>query len=249
MRLAHPLAPALLRGLVCAGALLASAGAIAQNVAAQPAPSAMPRQDHAVLRQTVQQFLAVQTAGLPGKVTITPGPIDARLNLPACAAPEAFLPNGGRAWGRTTVGLRCSVPAPWTIYVAATVHVEGEYIAAAVPLAQGQSIGPSDVATLHGDLTSLPPGVITDPGQAVGQVAARSFAVGMPLRQDGLRTQQAVQSGQQVRLVSAGPGFQVTTEGRALGNGNAGQVVQARTPNGQVVSGIARLGGIVEVAY
>lgn len=202
-----------------------------------------------MLRQTVERFLVTQTAGLPGQVSVVAGPIDQRLSLPACAAPEAFLPNGGRAWGRTTVGLRCNVPAPWTIYVAATVHVEGDYIAAAVPLAQGQSIGSNDVAKMKGDLTSLPPGVITDSAQAIGQIAARSVNVGMPLRQDGLRTQQAVQSGQQVRLVSSGPGFKVATEGRAMANGNDGQLVQARTPAGQVVSGVARLGGIVEVAY
>jgi flagella basal body P-ring formation protein FlgA len=118
-----------------------------------------------------------------------------------------------------------------------------------VPLAQGQSIGSNDVAKMKGDLTSLPPGVITDSAQAIGQIAARSVNVGMPLRQDGLRTQQAVQSGQQVRLVSSGPGFKVATEGRAMANGNDGQLVQARTPAGQVVSGVARLGGIVEVAY
>jgi flagella basal body P-ring formation protein FlgA len=220
--------------------------ALAQNM---PPAVGMPRQDHAVLRQTVEQFLITQTTGLPGAVSVVPGPIDPRLSLPACAAPEAFLPNGGRAWGRTTVGLRCNAPTPWTIYVAATVHVEGEYIAAAVPLAQGQSIGPNDVAKMKGDLSAMPPGVITDTAQAIGQIAARSVNVGMPLRQDGLRTQQAVQNGQQVRLLASGPGFKVATEGRAMGNGNDGQIIQARTPTGQIVSGVARLGGIIEVAY
>ncbi len=221
--------------------LLPALAAYAQSPAA--------RQDHAVLRQTIEQFLKMQAAGLPGQVSIAVGPIDSRLSLAECAAPEAFLPNGSRAWGKTTVGVRCTVPAPWTVYVAATVRVQGSYIAAAAPLAQGQSIGPNDIASVKGDLAALPAGVITDASQAVGYTLSRSVPLGAPLRQDGLRSRQAVSQGQMVRLVSTGPGFSVSTEGRAMSNAGEGQSAQARTPNGQVVSGIAKMGGIVEVSY
>jgi flagella basal body P-ring formation protein FlgA len=129
------------------------------------------------------------------------------------------------------------------------VQVQGEYLAAAVPLAQGQTIGPNDVARVSGDLTALPPGIVTEQSQAVGHTVARSVAVGAPLRQDALRSQQAVAQGQVVRLVSSGPGFKVTADGRALANGSDGQVVQVKTQNGQVVSGVARAGGTVEVTF
>jgi flagella basal body P-ring formation protein FlgA len=216
---------------------------------AVPAQEAVARQDHVVLRKTVEQFLQTQSAGLPGKATITVGSIDLRLSLPGCAAPEAFLPPGGRAWGKTTVGVRCTVPAPWKIYIAATVRVQGDYIAAAAPLAQGQSIGPNDITKVKGDLTSLPAGVITDPSQAVGRTLSISLPPGAPLRQDALRNQQAIQQGQTVRVVSSGPGFSVSSEARALNNANDGQITQARTGNGQIVRGVARMGGVVEVTY
>lgn len=208
-----------------------------------------PRQEHAALRQTAEDFLHVQASGLPGQVSIAVGAIDRRLNLPACTAPEAFLPSGSRAWGKTTVGVRCTAPSPWTVYISATVRVQGDYIAAAAPLSQGQSIGPHDITTLKGDLTTLPAGVVTDPSQAVGRTLSISLALGAPLRQDALRSQQVIQQGQVVRLVSTGPGFRVSSEGRALNNANEGQIAQARTPGGQVVSGVAKMGGIVEVAY
>lgn len=207
------------------------------------------RQDHSVLRQVVSQFLAVQASGLPGEITVTVGTIDPRLNLATCTALEPFLPNGSRAWGKTSVGVRCSAPSPWTVYIPATVRVQGEYLAASTALAQGQVIRPSDIAKVHGDLVTLPPGVITEQSQAVGYTVARSVAVGAPLRHDALRSQQAVAQGQVVRLVSSGPGFKVTADGRALGNGSDGQIIQVKTPNGQVISGMARLGGIVEVAF
>lgn len=217
------------------------------NAAAGQAPVA--RQDHTVLRQTIEQFLGVQASGLPGTISISVGSIDSRLNLPACPVPEAFLPNGSRAWGKTTVGVRCTVPQPWTVYVAATVRVHGEYIAAAVPLAPGRSIEETDIATVQGDLTALPPGVITDASQAVGHTLSRSLMPGMPLQQNALRSQQAVKQGQTVRLVSGGPGFSVTGEGRAMSSAGEGQIAQVRTPSGQMVSGIAKSGGIVEVRF
>ena len=225
--------------------------AFALSAAAAPslAQSAPAKQDHGVLRQTVTQFLTVQAGGLPGQINVTVGALDPRLNLAACAAPDPFLPNGARAWGKTTVGVRCTAPSPWTVYIPAMVQVQGDYLAAAVPLAQGQVIGPTDVARVRGDLTTLPPGILTESSQAVGYTVARTVAVGAPLRQDALRSQQAVASGQMVRLVSSGPGFKVTSDGRALANGSDGQTIQVRAPNGQVVSGVARLGGLVEVAY
>lgn len=220
--------------------------ALAATCFAQSAPA---KQDHGVLRQTVTQFLTMQAGGLPGQISVTVGAIDPRLNLAACAAPEAFLPNGSRAWGKTSVGVRCTAPSPWTVYIPAMVQVQGEYLAAAVPLAQGQTIGPNDIAKVRGDLAALPPGIVTESSQAVGYTVVRTVAVGAPLRQDALRSQQAVANGQTVRLVSTGPGFKVTSDGRALANGSDGQTVQVRAPNGQVVSGVARLGGLVEVAY
>jgi flagella basal body P-ring formation protein FlgA len=58
-----------------------------------------------------------------------------------------------------------------------------------------------------------------------------------------------VQQGQNVKTVSNGPGFSVSSEGKALSNAVAGQLVQVRTNSGETVSGIARPGGIVEVPH
>lgn len=219
---------------------------LAQSTLAQ---EKIVRQETAALRQTVEQFLKVQSAGLPGTVSITVGAVDPRLNLAACPAPEAFLPANARVWGKTTVGVRCSAPATWTVYIPATVRVQGDYIAAAAPLVQGQSITATNITRQKGDLTTLPAGVITDESQAVGRTLTISLTAGTPLRQDTLRNQQAVQQGQVIRLITNGPGFKVSTEGRALNNAYEGQVTQARAANGQIVSGVAKMGGIVEVTY
>ena len=215
--------------------------------AAQQAPAG--KQDPVAVRQVVEHFLRTQTAGLPGQVNISVNNLDPRSNLASCAAPEAFLPGGSRAWGKTTVGVRCAVPVNWTIYISATVQVIGEYLTAATPLTQGQLVGPKDVVKARGDLSLLPPAILTDVSQAVGRTVAMPIAAGAPLRQDVLRSQHAVLQGQTVKLISSGPGFRVSAEGRALNNASEGQVIQARIASGQVITGVAKMGGVIEVTY
>jgi flagella basal body P-ring formation protein FlgA len=222
-------------------ASLACAPALAQQTPA--------RQDPARLRAAVEQFLATQTAGLPGQVTVKVGAIDPRISLAACPAPEAFLQPGARAWGKTTVGVRCPAPTAWTVFIQAQVSVQADYVAAAVPLAQGQPVELGQLVLMKGDIAAMPNGIITDTAQAIGRTPTVSLAAGTPLRLDTLKSKPVVQQGQSVRLVSNGNGFSVSAEAKAIGTVGEGQVVQVRTPSGSVVSGTARAGGLVEVAF
>lgn len=215
---------------------------------ALPLPAAA-RQDPAQVKRVVEEFLRVQTKGLPGQASFSVGTIDPNNNLAPCPALEPFLPAGARAWGRTNLGVRCQTEAGWTIYVPVQVKVIGEYFVTAKPLARGQVVGSADLMKRSGDLAELPAGVVTEPAQAVGRTLTASVQSGQILRSDLLRAQFSVQQGQSVKVVSKGAGFQVATEGRALNNASDGQVVQVRTGSGQTVSGIARPGGIVEIAY
>ena len=207
------------------------------------------RQVPASILQSVEQFLQTQTAGLPGQVKISMGKLDSRLNLAACDALEPFLPTGSRIWGKTTVGVRCASPTNWTIYLQADISVIGDYLISAAPLAQGQLVSDKQLSIASGDLTKLPNGIITDKNQAIGKTVVMSIPAGTPLRMDALRAQAAIKQGQSVKLVSSGNGFEVTADGQALTTANAGQAVQIRIANGQVISGIAKADGVVEVGY
>jgi flagella basal body P-ring formation protein FlgA len=231
--------------------LLAAQLASAQAQQAQPVagPAVSGRQNVAALRAVVEQFLQTQTAGLPGEVTVKVGAIDARTALAACPAPEAFLQPGARAWGKTTVGVRCTAPSTWTLFVQAQVNVKAEYVAAALPLAQGQAIEAGQLVLVKGDIAAMPNGIVTDMAQAIGRTPTVSLAAGTPLRLDGLRSKPVIQQGQAVRLTTTGNGFSVSGEGKAIGNAGEGQVVQVRTSSGSVVSGTAKAGGMVEVAF
>ncbi|MDR3390464.1 MAG: flagellar basal body P-ring formation chaperone FlgA [Sulfuriferula sp.] len=211
--------------------------------------AAEARQDQTQIQRSVEQFLQTQTAGLPGQVKIKVGQLDPRLNLAACNVLEPFIPTGSRIWGKTTVGVRCTSPTNWTIYLQADINVIGHYVTSAAPLLQGQPVTAEQLSIASGDLTKLPNGIVTDVSQAIGRNVTMSIPAGMPLRVDMLRVQAAIQQGQSVKLISGGNGFEVSAEGRSLTTANAGQSAQIRMANGQVISGIARADGIVEVGY
>jgi flagellar basal body P-ring formation protein FlgA len=202
---------------------------------------------NATLQATLEDYLRTQTQGLPGKVSYSIGQLEPRTQLAPCAAFEPFLPAGSQLWGKSTVGVRCLGPGTWTIYVPVQVNVAGNYLISARTMPAGYVLGAADIVVRSGDLAKLPANVITDPAQAIGRTVKNGFAAGQPLRSDQLMTQWAVQQGQNVKTVSNGPGFSVSSEGKALNNAAAGQLVQVRTNGGQTVSGIARPGGIVEV--
>ena len=221
--------------------LVTASGLPASPVHAQQAPD--------VAEARVREFLQAQAAGLPGEVAIQVSPLDPNNQLPACAALEPFLPAGTRAWGRISVGVRCASPVTWTAYLQAQVSVVADYLIAARPLRAGQIVGPADIGQRRGDLTALADNTLTDGTQAMGHHTRFAVAAGTPIRGDMLRIPHAVRQGQNVPVVSVGPGFRVSSEGRAMNNAAPGESVRVRLSNGQVVTGVAQPGGTVEVSF
>lgn len=206
-------------------------------------------EDGVSLQKIAEAFVMRQTADLPGQVSVAAGVVDTRLRLPKCANAEGFLPQGARLWGNATVGIRCSQPSAWTIYLPVTVKVTAPLASAVKPLPQGHVLTAADIVMQPGDLTQFPPGAITDAQQVVGKVLASGVSAGQVLRPEQLRAPQLVKTGQNVRLVAQGASFQVSAEGKALNNAGAGQSVSVRTAGGKVVSGTVRADGAVEVNF
>ena len=228
--------------------LCAIAGVHAQNAAGSGHSGPMV-QSPVLVQRAIETYLRTQTAGLAGQATFTTGAVDPKLALPACGTLEIFMPSGGKLWGNSSVGVRCGAPTPWTIYVPVTVRVNGPYIAATRAIAPGHELTQTDVAVIHGDLTQLPPTVVTNLNQALGKTVGAALAPGQALRGDVLRVIPAIQQGQTVKLVSQGPGFRVSADGKALANAAVGQLAQVRTSSGQTVSGVAKPDGTVEVNF
>jgi flagella basal body P-ring formation protein FlgA len=209
---------------------------------AQPAMAA----DSALVRKAIDEFLAQQIKGLPGKASFSVGTVDANRLGDACTGYDTIMAAGARPWGNTYVSISCR-GGGWTLRVPVKIQVVADYLVSSRPLTAGQTLTEDDVGRQSGELSVLPTGILMDKEQAIGRVASISLPAGRPLRSDMLRQPVVVQQGQSVRVVTVGNGFQVSSEGRALGNATIGQVAQVRLNSGQILSGVARPDGSVEI--
>lgn len=226
------------RAACLAALLLAPVAAARAQEAAVQAPEA--------ITIAARAYLLEQLAGLPGEPSVAIDPPRAE-RLAPCDALSPFMPSGMKLRSRMTVGVRCNGPKAWTTYVQATVSVPGHYYVASRMIAAGQALTPADLAPRDGDLVALPPGVITTPQTVVGMTAAYRINAGQPVKGAALRNAQSVVRGSNVRINARGKGFVVSSEGQALDNAAPGATVQVRTASGQVVSGVVRNAGLVEL--
>lgn len=199
----------------------------------------------------VELFLNAETAGLPGRVEVRIGAADPRLQPPPCAALEPFLPAGTRLWGRTTLGVRCrdavAGNAGWSMLLPVEIKVFGKALVTTRALATGESLGADSYESREVELTREPRGVLTAPAQIGDAVIARPVAAGQVLRSDIIKARQVVSAGDQVKIVAAGRGFRISTQGRALNAAASGQTVRIQSESGRMLSGVAQPDGSVEM--
>lgn len=216
--------------------------ALACEVSAQIAPRATPE-------SALKLYLEREATGLPGRVEVSIGALDARIDLSACRRIEPFLPSGARLWGRAFVGLRCTDGPALSAYFPVQVKVFAPALVANRPLSAGAVPGAGDTRVEEVELTREAPGTLSDPAAIADKLLARPVAAGQMLRPEYFRARPVVAAGDHVKLVVAGAGFTVATEGRALAAAAEGQSVRIQTAAGKSLTGTARAGRIVQVGY
>lgn len=195
-------------------------------------PAAPPDPEPLLALATAWLEDAARATAPQAQVTVQP---PARATpLPACDAPQLFLPPGKRAWGKVSLGVRCDTPA-WTLYLAAQVTVPGEYVVARRTLRAGEPVAAADLELRAGDLAALPDDTLTDFAQAEGLTPRHGLAARQPLRAGLLQRPPLIQQGQTVPLVIQGAGFQVLSAGVALNPAAAGETVRVRLESGKTV--------------
>ena len=98
------------------------------------------------IQAAAEQHVLAQLPASKGKHFVTAQRLDLRLRLAECGEPlEAFMPNNAMPSTRTTVGVRCNAPAPWTIYVPVTVELEAPILVLRRALPRRSPVDVSDV--------------------------------------------------------------------------------------------------------
>lgn len=129
-----------------------------------------------------------------------------------------------------------------------TVHVYGQALVAAQPLALGATLQAGDLAYAEVDLAEGNSRVVVAESLAIGHALTRSLSAGQGVRQANLKSRQFFAAGDTVKVLAVGNGFSVAGAGTALSPGFEGQSARVRTDSGQVVSGMPVAARQLEVA-
>ncbi|MDH3459380.1 MAG: flagellar basal body P-ring formation chaperone FlgA [Burkholderiaceae bacterium] len=229
---------ALYARLLVLGCLLYAGLGLRGLAIAQTAPTPLSTLG-ADLEQQVRQ-LAFGTHAQPhGRVEILLGTLDRRLRLAPCKRVEPFLPAGTRLWGRTRVGLRCvQGPTRWNVYLPLTVKVYGLGLTATRALPAGTVLAATDLHQAEVDLAEETGVALVEGDAVVGRILSRPLNPGRCLRETDLKPNQFFASGDTVRIHALGQGFEIASEGQALGPGLEGRLTRVRTEGGRVVTGM-----------
>ncbi|UTW46395.1 flagellar basal body P-ring formation protein FlgA [bacterium SCSIO 12696] len=212
--------------------------------------SAEPKQTLDSIRQAVTNYLMQQPQiKRLSSATVTPGPLDKRLQLNQCQQPlQMFMPAGGKLVGKSTVGVRCTGSKPWTLYVPVTVMAYAEVATANHPMQRGTLLSADDFSLVQQALHQLPAGYMESPGELIGKELTRTVGAGKTLTRSMLKSPTLIQRGQQVTLIAQSSNFEVRMNGKALGKGGKGDRIRVQNLSSKkVVEGIINAQGAVLV--
>lgn len=185
--------------------------------------------------------------GQPGEIRIAADPIDTSRLIP-CATLETYTPPNTRTIGRTHIGVRCQESANWNILVPVRISIISNYVRTSRSLLAGKTLRASDLVVSSGDLSTLPTGTVISIDRAIGKTLRNSVGAGQALRADQLQAPLVIRQGQNVKVVSRGPGFLVKADGKAMNNAAEGELARARMLSGKTLSGIAQQDGSILLA-
>lgn len=225
-------------------ALLLPALLAAPHLQAKPALET-PATLSAAAARYLEDRAASQYPDLKARVEIAPP--DPRLYLTRCNDLKFSLPTGNHPHGTGSLGLRCSNPQPWALYLSYRIRLTGPTAVAARPLAARQVLSPSDVAIKEFEFSQAPGNYLRTPEQVDGLQTRQPIAVGQPLLINQFNRPMAVRAGQKVRLIAETAGFSINHECTAMNNAAEGEGVRCKTPSGRIVQGVAAEAGTVRI--
>jgi flagella basal body P-ring formation protein FlgA len=183
-------------------------------------------QTHQSIQQAVNNHLRQTFSHHGNQLQITVSPLDHRLSLNHCETPlETFDPPGGVKTGRTTVGVKCLQPKPWTLYVSADVGLEMPVVVATRDLSRSTPIEAGDLELKVMDTTHLLRGHFEETEKLVGNRLKRTLRRGQVITPSMLVATRTVRRGERITIRSTIGKIEVRSQGKALRDGNPGDLI------------------------
>lgn len=199
-----------------------------------------------IIEQQAEHFLR-RLPGVNNATQIHVNPIDPSLQLPACDHLVFFLSNPNLNRGSLRLNANCNQPQAWSIFIAASVLDPLTYWVSNKALLKHQLLSKHDIAEQKTYHTALGGDLISRFQQIEGRPLAHDLPAGSSLHLRDFLIDPKLSRGQTVTLVSSKPGFKISNQGKLLSDAIAGEKTKVKTSSKQIITGIARTGGIVEI--
>ncbi len=174
--------------------------------------------------------------------------VDSRLALTPCGHALETFSAPGRGAGRTTVGVRCNAPKPWTLYVPVEVKAQVATVVLREAMPRGSVLSAADLQVALRPAESVHGEIVSSKAMADGKQLRRHTKAGTPLRLNMLVDPQAIARGQSTLLLTTVNNIEVMMSGTAQTGGKAGDVIRVRNnTSGKLVEGTVTLEGQVRV--
>lgn len=202
-------------------------------------------QDHQQLNQLAVQFLK-KLPTFKSDVQIEINSIDDSLVLTACddldfATPSKYLE------GNFRLKVQCQNPDKWSVFLGVKVLQPVKYYVLNRSVDSSHPINSEDLQEVVEYHSHTNPSLCDEKNQILGLKLIHALKAGSAIRFSDLGSEPALSRGQTVTVISKGKGFEISRAGRLLSNSFEGQTTKVQVASRQIISGIARKGGIIEV--
>lgn len=207
-------------------------------------------ESHAAIIQAVQQFLESQPEiQQHSKYTLQIGHLDSRLRLNACDQPlETYLSPGGKLSGKTSVGVRCTAPKPWALYVPATVNLITDVYRTVRPLPRDHIINEQDIVSVEYNASRLNYGYFTRKEDLIGKQTRRRLKQNQVITPNQITEALIIKRGEKISLIAKSDNFAIKMKGEALMNGVLGERIRVKNMSSKrIIEGTVTQNGEVTV--
>ena len=207
-------------------------------------------ESHASITHAVQEFLESHSEiNQHSKSNISIGHLDSRLRLSACEQPlETYLSPGGKLSGKTSIGVRCKGPKPWSLYVPVTINLISAIYKTSRPLPRGHIIRDHDIISADYNLSRLNYGYFTEKEQLVGKQTRRRLKQNHVITPNQVTEPLIVKRGEKVALIAKSDSYSIRMKGEALMNGAQGDRIRVKNVSSKrIVEGVVTQNGEVTI--
>ena len=203
----------------------------------------------AEITSAAENYLKLTVGASDDRLIPTAGYLDPRLQLPRCnALLDPYLRPGTKASGRIIVGVRCTGPKPWKVYLPVHVAVMENILVTRRSLPRNHQLQPEDVEISSRDVSGLAGGYVSQTNEIVGHRLKHAVARGVIITPALLQIEVVIRRGQSVTLIVHHESLDIRMSGKALMDGAANQRIKVENiGSGRVVEGLVRSAEQVEV--